>query len=65
MASEQNLTTSVYENLESLELLRPEWVALLGEYPYSTTFSTYEWLVPWWRAFGRNDRLLAETTVCW
>jgi len=58
MASEQNLTTSVYENLESLELLRPEWEALLGEYPYSTTFSTYEWLVP---GGGR----LAETTVCW
>jgi CelD/BcsL family acetyltransferase involved in cellulose biosynthesis len=58
MASEQNLTISVYENLERLEHLRPEWDALLAEYPYSTTFSTYEWLVPWWRAFGGKDRLL-------
>jgi CelD/BcsL family acetyltransferase involved in cellulose biosynthesis len=58
MASEQDLTISLYESLESLEHLRPEWDALLGEYPYSTTFSTYEWLVPWWRAFGGKDRLL-------
>jgi CelD/BcsL family acetyltransferase involved in cellulose biosynthesis len=58
MASDQNLTISVHESLESLEHLRPEWDTLLGEYPCSTTFSTYEWLVPWWRAFGGKDRLL-------
>jgi CelD/BcsL family acetyltransferase involved in cellulose biosynthesis len=58
MASDQNLTLSVHESLESLELLRPEWDTLLGEYPYSTIFSTYEWLVPWWRAFGGKERLM-------
>jgi CelD/BcsL family acetyltransferase involved in cellulose biosynthesis len=58
MASDQNLTISVHETLESLEHLRPEWDSLLGEYPYSTTFSTYEWLVSWWRAFASKDRLL-------
>ena len=58
MASDQNLTISVHESLESLEHLRSEWDALLDEYPYSTIFSTYEWLVPWWRAFGGKDRLL-------
>jgi CelD/BcsL family acetyltransferase involved in cellulose biosynthesis len=58
MASDQNLTISVHESLESLDHLRPEWDTLLGEYPHSTTFSTYEWLVPWWRAFGGKDRLL-------
>jgi CelD/BcsL family acetyltransferase involved in cellulose biosynthesis len=58
MASDQNLRISVHESLESLEPLRPEWDALLAEYPYSTAFSTYEWLVPWWRAFGGKDRLL-------
>ena len=58
MASDQNLTISVHESLESLEHLRSEWDTLLGEYPYSTIFSTYEWLVPWWRAFGGKNRLL-------
>ena len=58
MASDPNLTISVHENLESLEPLRPEWSALLSEYPYSTTFSTYEWLASWWRAFGGGDKLL-------
>lgn len=57
MAANQNLSIEVYESLESLERLRPEWEALLAEYSYSTTFSTLEWLVPWWRAFGEGDRL--------
>jgi CelD/BcsL family acetyltransferase involved in cellulose biosynthesis len=58
IASHQNLTIHVHESLESLEPLRPEWDALLGEYPASTIFSTYEWLASWWRAFGGKDRLL-------
>lgn len=58
MASDQSLTISVHESLESLEPLRSEWDALLDEYRYSTTFSTYEWLVTWWRAFGGKDQLL-------
>jgi CelD/BcsL family acetyltransferase involved in cellulose biosynthesis len=61
MASDLNLTISVHESLESLDHLRPEWDALLSEYPHSTIFSTYEWLVPWWRAFGGEDRLLVLT----
>lgn len=47
-----------YETLESVEVLRGEWEALLEAFPYSTTFSTWEWLAPWWRAFARNDKLL-------
>jgi len=58
MALDQNLTIVVHDSLESLERLRPEWETLLGEYPPSTVFSTYEWLAPWWRAFGSGDRLL-------
>lgn len=57
MASDQNCTITVHDSLDSLEHLRPEWDALLGEYPYSTVFSTYEWLASWWRAFGGADRL--------
>jgi len=58
MAPDQNLTIVVHDSLESLEALRAEWETLLGDYPQSTIFSTYEWLVPWWRAFGGRDRLL-------
>jgi CelD/BcsL family acetyltransferase involved in cellulose biosynthesis len=58
MASDQHLIISVHDSVESLASLRPEWDALLDEYPLSTTFSTYEWLVPWWHAFGANDSLL-------
>src|SRR5579859_3770368 len=56
MAS-QNLTIASHDSLESLELLRPEWDALLDDYPSSTVFSSYEWLVSWWRAFGGGDML--------
>jgi CelD/BcsL family acetyltransferase involved in cellulose biosynthesis len=58
MSSDQNLKISVHESLESLEHVRLEWDALLRDYSYATIFSTYEWLVSWWRAFGANDRLL-------
>jgi len=58
MASDRNLTISIHESLNSLDPLRAEWDALLGEYCPSTIFSTYDWLVPWWRAFGGSDRLL-------
>jgi CelD/BcsL family acetyltransferase involved in cellulose biosynthesis len=57
MAARENLSIEVHESPESLERLRPEWEALLAVYPYSTTFSTLEWLMPWWRAFGEGDRL--------
>ena len=57
MASDQRLSITVHDNLENLERLRPEWDALLEAYPLSTTFSSYEWLVPWWHAFGDKDHL--------
>ena len=49
---------TVHESLASAESLRPEWDALLAEYPYATPFSTWEWLSSWWRAFGESDRLM-------
>lgn len=52
------LEPRVYESLESAEELREEWEALLEAYPYSTTFSTWEWLASWWRAYARNDQPL-------
>ena len=53
----QPLEVRLYENLAALESLRTEWEALLTEFPGATTFSTWEWLVPWWRAFGEGQQL--------
>lgn len=49
----------VYEGLESLENLVPQWNQLLDQIPTATIFSTWEWLAPWWRAFGAGQQLLA------
>ena len=57
MASEESLKIQLYDNLGSLEGIRADWDALLAEFPHATTFSTWEWLAPWWRAFGESDRL--------
>jgi CelD/BcsL family acetyltransferase involved in cellulose biosynthesis len=48
----------LYESLEALAGLRPEWEELVSGVPTATVFSTWEWLAPWWRAFGMNQRLL-------
>jgi CelD/BcsL family acetyltransferase involved in cellulose biosynthesis len=49
--------TLVYHTLDDLEKLRPDWEDLLAEFSGATTFSTWEWLAPWWRAFGRGREL--------
>ena len=49
---------AVCASLESAEALRPQWEALLEEYPHTTPFATWEWLASWWRAYAGNDRLL-------
>jgi CelD/BcsL family acetyltransferase involved in cellulose biosynthesis len=54
-----DLSIRVYSSLEELESLRPAWEELLDEFPSATTFSTWEWLAPWWRAFGDGRELLA------
>jgi CelD/BcsL family acetyltransferase involved in cellulose biosynthesis len=48
---------SVIDNLTDLERLVPEWEELLAAYPYSTIFSTWEWLSCWWRGFGGSESL--------
>jgi CelD/BcsL family acetyltransferase involved in cellulose biosynthesis/SAM-dependent methyltransferase len=53
------LSIGVYKTLEELEPLRPAWDGLLDSCPGATTFSTWEWLAPWWRAFGEGRELLA------
>ncbi len=53
----RDLQVRLYTSLEALEDLRPAWEELLNEVPTATIFSTWEWLVPWWRAFGQDQKL--------
>ncbi len=53
-----SLQVRTYRSLEELQAIGPMWSALLAEYPLATTFSTADWLIPWWRAFGKNQQLL-------
>jgi CelD/BcsL family acetyltransferase involved in cellulose biosynthesis len=52
------LSIRIYKTLEELESLRPAWEELLSEFSGATTFSSREWLVPWWRAYGEGRELL-------
>ena len=52
--SADNLEIRTYRSLDELETLRANWNELLESYPLATTFSTPEWLIPWWRSFGRS-----------
>ncbi len=54
----KSLQLRVFETLDDLESLRPQWDDLLREFSGATTFSTWEWLAPWWRAFGEHRQLL-------
>jgi CelD/BcsL family acetyltransferase involved in cellulose biosynthesis len=47
-----------YSSLRALENLRPAWNRLLAETPNGTAFNSWEWLVPWWHAFAKNQELL-------
>jgi|HubBroStandDraft_1064217.scaffolds.fasta_scaffold09613_3 CelD/BcsL family acetyltransferase involved in cellulose biosynthesis len=57
LADGQKLNVRVLTTLESLEELRPAWEELLSQYPQSSIFSAWEWLAPWWRAFGADQQL--------
>lgn len=58
-AGAECLTIRVHESLPSLETLRPAWEALLDQVPGASTFSTWEWLAPWWRAYAEGQKLHA------
>jgi CelD/BcsL family acetyltransferase involved in cellulose biosynthesis len=53
-----SLSIRIYKTLEELESLRPAWEELLSEFSGATTFSSWEWLIPWWRAYGEGRELL-------
>ena len=41
---------------ERFQALREAWDQLLALCPEPSVFLTCEWLWPWWKSFGRNDR---------
>jgi CelD/BcsL family acetyltransferase involved in cellulose biosynthesis len=57
-AAEPELRVCVYDNLRELVHLQPAWEELLSASPMASIFSTWEWLVPWWRAFGGCQKLI-------
>ena len=52
------LRIRVFECLEDLATLVPEWEGLLADCPGASIFSTWEWLSSWWLAFGASQKLL-------
>lgn len=54
-----DLEVQILTSLDELEAIGPAWAALVAQSSSATVFSTWEWLAPWWRAFGRDMRLLA------
>jgi CelD/BcsL family acetyltransferase involved in cellulose biosynthesis len=51
------LEVRCYDSLDALAALLPAWEELLSQVPTATIFNTWEWLAPWWRAFGQEQRL--------
>jgi CelD/BcsL family acetyltransferase involved in cellulose biosynthesis len=50
--------TQVCESLEELQPLVPQWENLLASIPEASIFNTWDYLAPWWRAFGGGQKLL-------
>ena len=55
--SRHDLQIRVLQTLAELEVLRADWEALLATLPNASIFSSWEWLAPWWRAFGDSQSL--------
>ncbi len=48
-----------YKSWDELALIRNAWEGLLAESPSRTIFLTWEWLKPWWDAFGEGRQIIA------
>jgi CelD/BcsL family acetyltransferase involved in cellulose biosynthesis len=58
VATKNGCLLRVYQDIHDLDALRPAWDELLDKYSLASTFSTWEWLTCWWRAYGAKRRLL-------
>lgn len=56
--SDSRLELRTYRSLDELQTIAANWEGLLANYPQATTFSTPEWLMSWWRSFGKDQELL-------
>ena len=54
----RSLQVEVYRTPKEIEGLRPAWNELLDHCATATIFSTWEWLFPWWQAFGEGRKLV-------
>ena len=54
----QRLQIRCYSHLAALRCLRPAWESLLSRIPHATIFNTWEWLAPWWHAYGTDRELM-------
>jgi CelD/BcsL family acetyltransferase involved in cellulose biosynthesis len=52
------LEIRTYRSLDELQAIDAGWKNLLAHYPQATTFSTPEWLISWWKNFGKDQELL-------
>ena len=55
---DNRLEIRTYRSLDELQTIVAGWNELLANYPLATTFSTPEWLISWWRSFGKDQKLL-------
>ena len=55
---DNRLEIRTYRSLDELQTICASWEELLANYPLATTFSTPQWLVSWWRSFGKDQKLL-------
>lgn len=55
---DNRLEIRTYRSLDELQTIVAGWNELLANYPLATTFSTPEWLMSWWRSFGKDQKLL-------
>ncbi len=52
------LQVRCFNDLAALGSLRGAWEELLARVPTASVFSTWEWLAPWWRAYGSGRELV-------
>lgn len=53
----ESIAVKVYQKLDELEALVPLWDDLISQYPCASVFCTPEWLISWWRSYGKNRNL--------
>ena len=57
-AHKECLHLQIYTELHDLYRLQGAWEELLGAFPTSSIFSSWDWLISWWETFHENRQLL-------